>query len=341
MANQIQAINTLGHDNIALINTLSDSNIQAVNTLEFTGFTYSGITWSTDDSIPVGSATLDMMGKVDAALLYTGYDTGGVSNDSYEHNGSSWSTSVGTGGELHSAAPAGGTQDAGVVYAGYMGSDDGITTDEYNGTSWSTVNNLTSGGAYSTGGGEVQGSCFITGGSTYSPTVRDVTVTQTYNATTWTNESVASNGAGSGIGQNSGGGGLDACFAGSGTKEYGGFQTYCAVFSKTGGAWTSKAAVSTALVYMATCSDGVRVYKIGGFGPPGGAYSGSNMRDIVESWVDNTWTTESNLPVKTITAGWGGGGQQSLGGAFQAGGSYWNGSSKVNDSTQYYTAAAS
>ena len=65
------------------------------------------------------------------------------------------------------------------------------------------------------------------------------------------------------------------------------------------------------------------------------------MRATVESWVENSWTTESVLPVKTITAGMGSGGQQALGGAFQAGGAYWNGSSKVNASTQYYTAAAS
>ena len=338
MANAIEKVNTIAIASIEAINGKTDDNIEKLNGLEFTGFTYSGITWSTDDNIPVGSADLLMCGIVGAAL----YINAGLSSPlSYEHDGSSWSSSTGTGGAKHSAAQSGGTQSAGVIYGGYDGSDDGDTTDEYNGSSWSTVNSMTVGSAYATGGGEVQASCWVTGGSQYSPTVRDVPTTQTYNGTTWTDESVSSNGAGSGSGQNSGGGGLDACFQASGSKETGGHQTACNLFNKTAGSWTSKSAVSVARTYPATGSDGVRVYMIGGFGPPGGAYSASNMRDIVESWVENSWTTENSLPVPTITAGWGNGGKQALGGAFQAGGSYWNGSSKFNDSAQYYTAAAS
>ena len=342
MANAVEKVNGIAIADIEKINGKTDANIQALNALEFAGFTYSGITWSTDDNIPVGSANLLMCGIVGAAL----YINAGLSSPlSYEHDGSSWSSSTGTGGAKHSAAQSGGTQSAGVIYGGYDGSDDGDTTDEYNGSSWSTVNSMTQGSAYGTGGGEVQASCFVTGGSTYSPTVRDIQTTQTYNATTWTNESVNSNGAGGGAGQNSGGGGLDACLSATGAldADFGGssFRTASNLFNQTAGSWTSKSAVSVGLTYVATSSDGVRVYKIGGFGPPGGAYSASNMRDIVESWVENSWTTESVLPVPTITAGWGNGGKQALGGAFQAGGSYWNGSSKINDSAQYYTAAAS
>jgi hypothetical protein len=300
-------------------------------------FNYLGITWSTDDVIPVGSANLLMCGKVGAALLVYGALATRIS---YEHNGSSWSSSTATGGAKHSAAQSGGSQDAAVVFGGYNAdiANDGDTTDEYNGTSWSTVNSMTVGTAYATGGGEVQTAQFVTGGSQYSPTIRDITTTQTYNGTTWTDESVDSNGQGSGCGQNSGGGGLDACLSASGTLDASGQQTAVQLFNKTAGTWTSKAAVSVALAYPASCSDGTRIYKIGGHSA--GAYSGSTMRDLVDSWVDNTWTSENVLPVKTITAGWGAGGLQSPGGAFQAGGSYWNGSSKINDSTQYYTAAA-
>jgi hypothetical protein len=339
MANAVEKVNTIAIASIEAINTITDANLQALNTLEFTGFTYSGITWSPDDDIPSGNADLLMCGKVGAALLVLGAVTTPVS---YEHDGNAWSSSTGTGGAKHSAASSGGTLGAAVIYGGYNSSisNDGDTTDEYNDGIWSTVNSLTVGTAYPTGGGEVQASCFVTGGSQYSPTVRDITTTQTYDGTTWTDESVDSNGAGSGTGQNSGGGGLDACLSASGAKEDGGVQTASNLFDQGGSSWSAKAAVSKAVYYPASCSDGTRVYKIAGFGPPGGAYSGSNMNDLVESWVENSWTTESSLPVKTITAGWGGGGRQSPGGAFQAGGSYWNGSSKINDSDQYYTAVA-
>jgi hypothetical protein len=298
-------------------------------------FNYLGITWSTDDVIPVGFNGALMCGKVDAALLVNGSITSPLS---YEHNGSSWSGSTGTGGAKHSAAQSGGTQTAGVIYGGYDGSDDGDTTDEYNGTSWSNVNSMTSGSAYATGGGEVQSSCFVTGGSWYNPTVRDITVTQTYDGTTWTNESVASSGAGSGSGQNSGGGGLDACLSASGVKEYGGTQTASNLFSQTAGTWTSKAAVSVGVNYPATSSDGTRIYKMGGH--LGGAYTSGNIKNTVESWVDNAWTTENSLPVQTFVAGWGNGGRQSPGGAFQAGGAIWNGSSKVDNDDHYFTAVA-
>jgi len=337
MANEVEAVNTIAIASIEAINTRTDDNIENLNGREFTGaFTYSGITWTTDDTLPVGSADLIMCGKVGAALYI---NAGLASPLSYEHEGVSWSSSTGTGGAKHSAGSGGGALGAAVIYGGHDGSADGDTTDEYNGSSWSTVNSMTVGSAYPTGGGEVQASCFVTGGSQYSPTVRDITTTQTYDGTTWTDESVASNGAGSGTGQNSGGGGLDACLAASGIKEYGGVQTASNLFSQAGSSWTAKAAVSTGVYYPASSSDGVRVYKIAGHG--GGAYNGSNMKDLVESWVEDSWTTENSLPLKTISAGWGGGGLQELGGAFQAGGSYWNGSSKINDSTQYHTAAAS
>ena len=335
MANAVEQVNAVAIASIEAINGKTDANIQAFNGLEFTGFTYSGITWTTDDVLPVGSNKAIMCGKVGAAL----YVNGGITNPlSYEHNGSSWASSVATGGAKHSAGQSGGTQGAAVIYAGHDGSTSGATTDEYNGTSWSTVNSMTAGCAYAAGGGEVQSSCFVTGGSQYGPDVDNLTITQTYNGTTWTNESVASSGAGAGSGQNSGGGGLDACLQAAGNTG-GSIVTASNLFSKTAGSWTSKAAVSVGTIYSGTSSDGTRVYKIGGY--VGGAYNGDNIKDTVESWVDNTWTTESVLPVKTVEAGWGNGGRQAAGGAFQAGGTIWNGSAAVDNSTQYHTAAAS
>ena len=338
MANNVVKVNSIAIANIAKINGQTDDDLAKLNGEEFTGYTYSGITWSSGDNLPVASTNVIMCGKVGAAL----YVNAGLSSPlSYEHDGSSWSGSTGTGGAKHSAAQGGGTQGAAVIYGGYDGSSSAKSTDEYNGSSWSTVNNMAGESAYATGGGEVQSSQFVTGGSNYNPTVRDIKVTQTYNGTTWTNEGVNSGGYGSGASQNSGGGGLDACFAASGILDGQPHYTGSNMFSKTGGAWSSKAAVSVGLTYSTSSSDGTRVYKIAGFGPPGGAYSGSNMRDIVESWVENSWTTESVLPRKTIVAGWGGGGLQDTGQAFQAGGSYWTGSAKIEPSNQYYTAAAS
>jgi len=335
MANAVEQVNAVAIASIEAINGKTDANIQAFNGLEFTGFTYSGITWTTDDVLPVGSNKAIMCGKVGAAL----YVNGGITNPlSYEHNGSSWASAVCTDGAKHTAGQGGGTQDAAVIYAGHDGSGAGATTDEYNGTSWSTVNSMTAGATYGAGGGEVQSSCFATGGSSYGPDVDGITVTQTYNGTTWTNESVASSGA-TGSAQNSGGGGLDACLLASGHVWIPAptATTACNIFSKTAGSWSGVAACSVAVRYSGTCSDGTRVYKIGGY--TSDPYSGSTIKDTVESYVDNAWTTESVLPVQTVEAGWGGGGQQSPGGAFQAGGTIWNGSAAVDNSTQYHTAA--
>jgi len=340
MANQIEAVNTIAITSIEAINTITDANLQALNTLEFTGVvTYNGITWTTDDVVPVGSNKGLLCGKVDSAL-YVNADS--TSPGSYEHNGSSWSSVTTTGGAKHHAGNSGGTQNAAIIYGGYNGSTDGDTTDVYNGTSWSTVNSMTTGSAYATGGGEVQDSCFLTGGSQYGPDVDGVTVTQTFNGTTWTDESTPSGGQGSGVGQNSGGGGLDACLTAAGHvwshPTHGtGIYDACYIFNKTASTWSGAASVSEQTVYAAGSSDGTRVYMIGGY--VGGSYDGDHIKDTVQSYVSNAWTTENSLPVKTMEGGWGCGGQQATGGAFQAGGSYWNGSSVVSDSTQYHTAA--
>ena len=341
---EIDDVNGIAIANVHAINGVAIGSVQELNDIENVssgggGTSYQGITWSTGDNIPVGSQNVLMCGKVGAALYV---NAGLASPLSYEHDGSSWSGSTGTGGAKHSSAQGGGSQGAAVIYGGYDGSDSASTTDEYDGSTWSTVNSMAGETAYATGGGEVQASQFATGGSNYGPTVRDIKLTQTYNGTTWTNESVDSNGAGSGTGQNAGGGGLDACLSASGAldADWGGsFRTAANLFSKTAGSWTAKSSVSVGLAYCTSSSDGTRVYKIAGYGPPGGAYSGSNMRDVVESWVDDSWSTENVLPRKTIVAGWGGGGLQSTGQAFQAGGSYWDGS-KNDDSNQYFTAAA-
>jgi len=59
------------------------------------------------------------------------------------------------------------------------------------------------------------------------------------------------------------------------------------------------------------------------------------VNTLVESWVDDTWTTESSLPVAKNQTGVGGGVEAS-GGATSIGGNDASGATNV-----YYTAAAS
>ena len=327
MANAVEKVNTIAIADIEAINGKTDANIQALNALEFSGFTYSGITWSTDDETPVALSYGIKFGIVGAQGIVNCNDKNATGyKATYEHDGTEWSTTGSCSG-THGVGCGGGTQGAGVIASGYddVGLDESNVTEEYNGETWSTGNNMVSGSAYSTGGGTLQTAQLITGGSSYGPTVRDLSATQTYNGTIWSDEGVASNGAGSGGSGESGGGGLNAFLSVSGTYDAG-LTTYCALFDQSQSTWTSKAVVSTAKTYVASSTDGTRVYKIGG----------SSNTDLVESWVEDTWTTETSIPLSRRGNGQGTGGGEAAGGASSIGG---NDASGRTDT--YYTAAAS
>jgi hypothetical protein len=327
----ISTVNGIDIASIATVNGKTDAEIDKLDNNEFTA--YSGITWSTDDAMPVAVSFGVKMGII-GAIGYSDCNTSGKAT--YEHNGSSWST-TGSCSTRHGVPAGGGTQSAGVIVNGNNSDagDESNVTEEYNGSTWSTGNNTVEGSAYLTGGGTVQTAQLITGGSKYNPTVRDLSMTQSYNGTNWSNEGVASDGRGAASSGESGGGGLDAFLSASGSLDSPGEVTNTQLFDQSAGSWTSKAAVSYKRRYTASATDGTRVYKIAGaeYNASGGAQPHTN---VVESWVDNTWTTESTLPAVRNGPGCGTGGVEATGGATAMGGN--NASGKT---TTYYTAAAS
>jgi|6_EtaG_2_1085325.scaffolds.fasta_scaffold07465_6 hypothetical protein len=326
MANQIEAVNTIAIADIEAINTITDDNLQALNTLEFSGFTYSGITWSTDDVTPVAFSFGIKFGIIGAQGIVNCNDKNATGyKATYEHDGDAWSTTGNCAGS-HGVGCGGGTQNTGIIASGYddVGGDESDVTELYNGDTWSSGPNMYSGSAFSTGGGTIQTAQLITGGTSYGPTVRDLTATQTYNGTIWSDEEIPSDGAGSGYSGESGGSGLDAFLCASGSYDAG-QTTDCQLFDQSGSTWTSKAAVGTAKTYGSSSTDGTRVYRIGG----------SSSTDLVQSWVENTWTTESSTPGSVRGNGMGTGGGEAAGGASSIGGVV----SGVVDT--YYIAAAS
>lgn len=322
----ISTVNGIDIASIATVNGKTDAEIDKLDNNEFTA--YSGITWSTDDNLPASFNSGVKMGLAGAVGILNGH-----SKATYEHDGSSWST-TGSCSTNHQNAGGGGTQSAGIVFNGYNGaaSDETNVTEEYNGTSWSTGNNTVQGSAYNSGGGTVQTAQLCTGGSSYNPTVRDLSMTQTYDGTTWSNESVASSGHSAGGSGESGGGGLDAFLLAGGSLDSPGVQSACQVFDQSAGTWTSKAAMNTAVLYSASSTDGTRVYKIGGYNAP----ATFTETTVVESWVDNTWTTENSLPAARRQGGVGTGGLEATGGASNIAGAGSGGN--VNT---YYIATAS
>ena len=333
MANQVEEVNAIAIADIAAINGLNDAAIEAINGLEFVS-AFTGITWSTDDTTPAVVSFGVKMGIIGAIAYANCNDKAAPGyKATYEHDGSSWSTTGNCAG-THGVAGGGGSQTAGVIFNGWddVGGDESNVTEEYNGSTWATGNNTVEGSAYITGGGTVQTAQLCTGGTSYSPTVRDLTMTQTYNGTNWANESVASDGRATAASGESGGGGLDAFLSASGSLDASGEVTTTQLFNQTAGSWTSKAAVSDAKRYTGSSTDGTRVYKIGGY-DGGGAASTSTL---VESWVENTWTTQSTLPAVRNGPGCGTGGVEASGGATAIGGN--DASGKTNT---YYTAAAS
>ena len=332
MANQVEKLNAIAIADIEAINGLNDAAIEAINGLEFVS-AFGGITWSTDDVFPVTTRSTVNCGVIGAKLNSdTDGGTSGTQFRSYEHNGSSWASGVATGGRTRSSGNGGGTQGAAVMEGGYdnVASSDGLTTEEYNGSSWSFANNLVGGSAYSGGGGTSQTAQLISGGSNYNPTVRNITLTQTYNGTNWSNESVASHGAGAGTNGEAAGGGLDAFMIADGSREdppNSNANLISQIFNQSAGSWTTKATVTTHTWYNCSSTDGTRVYKIAGMG-------GTS----VESWEENSWTNQSVLPASVRQGGLGTGGTAANGGATHVGGSLNSNNANV---TTYYTAAAS
>ena len=308
-------INSVVIGSIAAINSIAIASIQDMNSVALTGVggggsAYASITWAADDTTPVVNSFGCKFGIQGAQGLLNANDKNATGyKDTYEHNGSSWSTTGACSG-THGVGGGGGTQSAGLVVNGWddVGADESNVTEEYNGSTWSTGGNTVEGSAYLTGGGMLQTAQLITGGAKYNPTVRDLTMTQTYNGTSWSNESVASNANGSGTSGESAGGGLDAFLSASGTTNAG-ENTNVQIFDQSAGTWTSKASTSTSRRYTGSSTDGTRVYKMAGTNSPSW-----NAEGDVESWVENSWTTENSLPVGRQGPGYGTGGLESAAG---------------------------
>ena len=325
MANNVLKVNGIAIADIAKINGQNDADLAKLNGEEFVS-AFGGITWSTDDTVPASGGG-GKFGNVGAQGF-----TNGISKATYEHNGSSWSTTGSTSGE-HDVGGGGGTQGAAVIFAGWDGTagDDIAVTEEYDGSSWSSANNMVQSCAFCTGGGVLQTAQMVTGGSQYNPTVRDLPMTQTYNGTNWSNESVDSTGLQTGSCGESGGGGLDAFFIAGGALESPGVVGTSQIFNQSASSWTSKASMSLEARYVTSATDGTRVYKIGGYDAP--AFT---QTAVVESWVENTWTTETSMPAGIRQGGNGTGGAEASGGAACVAGA---GSGGATNS--YFIAAAS
>ena len=337
MANNVAKVNGIAIASIEAINGITDANLQAFNGEEFTGFTYSGITWSTDDTLLITASYWSAFGNKGALGITTHVDP--ESNQrTHEHNGSSWST-AGNTNSRHSVSQTGGTQSAGIIYGGYTGSDESNATEEYNGSSWATGNNMVTGTNGGIGGGWLQTAQLCSGGSSYNPTVRDISTTQTYDGTNWSNESVASAGKNSGTsGEN--GSGLDSFLAAAGALNAG-VTAAAQLFNQTAGTWTTKTSASVVARYLGCGSDGVRVYKFGGVNnSASGGFTAANMKNMCESWVENTWTTESSMPA-TKSLGGGSGTQTGTGENCAPGGIDYNSSGVSSQKNTFYVSSAS
>jgi len=338
-------INSVVIGSIAAINSVAIASIQAMNGVALTGVggggsAYAGITWAADDTLLNAYGMFSVMGKK-GALGIIGHDQSASPTENYmrtaEHDGSSWSTSGNTNAR-HGVSQTGGTQTAGVTYGGYTGSDESNVTEEYNGSTWATGNNMVQGTNGGIGGGWLQTAQLCSGGSSYNPTVRDISTTQTYDGTNWSNESVSSQGRNTGTsGEN--GSGLDSFLAASGSYDAG-TTTDSQLFNQTAGTWTSKASASVKARYLGCGSDGTRVYKIGGVDPSAsGGWILSNMKDVVESWVENSWTTENSLPASRQYGG-GSGTQAGTGENCAPGGVQYDSGGTSSNKDSFYVSSA-
>ena len=187
MANAIEKVNTIAIASIEAINTRTDANIEKLNTLEFTGtapglidLTFSGLTWTASTVIAADNYNGNHIGTATAGGVIIG-----DRQTMQEWNGTgttgTWSTTD-TMSAVHSSAVSGGTQTTGVIAGGYSGGNTDVT-EEYDGSTFSTAGSMdmVSGSTGAAGGGNAQTNIIATGGSTYSPTVRDIASTELYN----------------------------------------------------------------------------------------------------------------------------------------------------------------
>jgi len=300
MANAVEKVNTIAIADIEAINGKTDANIQALNALELSGgYTFGSLTWTTATVAPF---TRNSSNKIGTAA--TGACSEGADANFHEWASDSWS-SGGSTGSGHGGGMSGGSLAAGVIYAGWDGSDESTVCEEYNGgtSTWSNSGSLTTGHAYPSGGGYLQTAQLCTGGSSYNPTVRDLKTTQTYNGSTWTDESVNSNGRALGgvVGTTDNfvkmNGTLDASGMSDDVEHWNGSAWSALATSPTeGGGGQMGFGVET------------RAFKAGGYGRDDyGAPYYYDTTDAVEMWVSDSWSTESSLPASQATCGYGGG----------------------------------
>ena len=305
MANAVTKVNGIAIADIAKINSQDDDDLAKLNTLEFTGgYTFSSLTWTTATVAPFTRSSANKIGT--AAL---GGCTEGADTNFHEWNGT-WSVG-GSTAIRHGSGMSGGSLAAGVIYAGYdnVAGDETSSCEFYSSGTWSSdaATNLTTGHAYPSGGGYLQTAQLCTGGSSYGPTVRDLKTTQTYNGSTWTDESQDSNGRSLGVVV----GIADNFVKINGTLDASGMSD--AVEHWNGSAWSGMSSSPTE-GGGGQMGFGVetRAFKAGGYGRDDyGAPYYYDTTDAVEMWVGTlgvgSWSTESSLPASQAACGYGGG----------------------------------
>ena len=301
MANAIDKVNGIAIASIEAINGKTDANIQALNALELTGgYSFGSLTWTT-----ATAAAWSGNGSLKIGTAATGAATEGQSTSVDEWASGSWSA----GGSLsvvHTGGASGGSLAAGVIYAGYDGSDESTVCEEYNGTSWSTdasvTGALTTGHAFVSGGGYLQTAQIIPAGASFNPYVKDLQTTQTYNGSTWTNESVNS----SGMGQAGVVGTADNFVMINGTLD-GQAQSNTAA-QWDGEAWNALATSPTDGYELSSFGVETRAFKAGGYSTNSlGAPNYYALQANVEMWVSDSWSTETALTVAQSGCGYSGG----------------------------------
>lgn len=341
MANEIEKVNTIAITSIEKINTRTDDNIQELNTLEMTGQTYlsdlayGGLTWTSATAVTATSYGTAHIGSATAGG-YIGSDYTTLNEWAGSGTTGSWSTED-TLSVKHVAASAGGTVTAGIVHGGYD-SDSSTTietTEEYNGETWSTTGtkDMISGTYGGSGGGNVQTNQLHTGGSTYSPTVRDIASTEIYNGTTWSDAGDDSNGL-----SGSQSVGTTDWVKPTGTYDATGMQVACEYFTLSTTTWSSIANISNKTRYNKCWGDETRTFTCGGYERDDlGAPVYYSYHAVCEMWTDNAWASQTSMP--TAHGGQGNGGSD--GGTNVGGGWTAGGSERYSSLTTHYIAVAS
>ena len=142
--------------------------------------------WASGTNYPGAIQDAAGAGPQTAAVVYGGWMTA-VTNTTSEYDGSSW-TAGGNLGTARSVYQIGtGSQTAALCGGGYSTAKTGVS-EEYDGSSWTEGNNMNNARSSITGGG-VQTSAIFAGGSMTVPSPpSSVTKAESYNGTSWTNE---------------------------------------------------------------------------------------------------------------------------------------------------------